>query len=302
MTRFITSFLFAAVAGLTLMASEPFIGTLHNTKGQPLRGIKVYLNASRDAVKSDKNGEFTLDSVLTDDVLHINYKGKIQDVVVTDKSKIHLIVGKDNRIFEKETYTGESFHGTLLNHKGKGIRGAMVYASDPFDYVKSNRDGEFVLDNVHTDDTIHVRYNDYIHDIAIDGSKGMYIIIGRSNGRRANDDRVRMGAGTMSVREYNGPLDVLTAERLEATGESSLYKALLRCPGIGTRYVNGESRLSIRASNFDPLWVVDGVEMRSFPDLTVMEVKRVDILKDGAAYGTRGAGGVIVVTTKGSEF
>ena len=137
MTRFITSFLFAAVAGLTLMASEPFIGTLCNTKGHPLKGIKVYLNDSREAVKSDKNGEFSLDSVQPDDILHISYKGKIQDVVVSDKSNMHLIVGDDNRVFEKDAYTGESFHGTLLNHKVKRIRVAMVCDYDPFARVRS---------------------------------------------------------------------------------------------------------------------------------------------------------------------
>ena len=297
MTRFITSFLFAAVAGLTLMASEPFIGTLRTAKGQPLKGIKVYLNASREVVKSDKNGEFTLDSVRPADILHVSYKGKIQDVVVSDKHRMHLIVGEDNRVFEKEAYTGESFHGTLLNHKGKGIRGAMVYASDPFDYVRSDRDGKFVLDNVHPDDTLHVRHDGYLHDIAMDGSKGMYIIIGRNNGRRESDEEVNIGAGSVRLRDYCGPYSMMNAKQLEATGESDLVRALKWMPGV---MVSPGGNISIR--NYGtPLWVIDGVVM-SPEGLTVMEVERVVVLKDGAAYGTRGAGGVIVVTTKGSNF
>ena len=297
MTRFITSFLFAAVAGLTLMASEPFIGTLRNTKGHPIKGIKVYLNDSREVVKSDKNGEFTLDSVRPADILHVSYKGKIQDVVVSDKHRMHLIVGEDNRVFEKEAYTGESFHGTLLNHKGKGIRGAMVYASDPFDYVRSDRDGKFVLDNVHPDDTLHVRHDGYLHDIAMDGSKGMYIIIGRNNGRRESDEEVNIGAGSVRLRDYNGPYSKMTAKQLEATGETFIADALKWMPGVIT--FNG--KISIRNSMWTPLWIVDGV-ITDPEGLTVMEVESVIVLKDGAAYGTRGGGGVIVVTTKGSNF
>ncbi len=297
MIRRLISLIFAVATVLTVIASEPFTGTLRNTKGQPLKGVKVYVNESRDAVKSDKNGEFTFDSIHPGDILHISYKGKIQDVVASDKPIMHLIVGEDDRVFEKEAYTGESFHGTLLNHKGKGIRGAMIYGSDPFDYVRSDRDGKFVLDNVHADDTLHVRHDGYLHDIAMDGSKGMYIIIGRNNGRRESDEEVNMGAGSVRLRDYNGPYSRMTAKQLEATGESDLVAALKWMPGVQT--ING--RISIRNSGWSPLWIIDGVA--TDPEgLTVMEVESVIVLKDGAAYGTRGGGGVIVVTTKGSNF
>ncbi|MDE6544357.1 MAG: TonB-dependent receptor plug domain-containing protein [Muribaculaceae bacterium] len=297
MIRFFAALIFAAVAGLTLMASEPFIGTLRNTKGQPLKGIKVYLNDSREVVKSDKNGEFTLDSVRPNDILHVNYKGKIQDVLVTDKQRMHLIVGEDNRVFEKEAYTGESFHGTLLNHKGKGIRGAMVYASDPFDYVRSDRDGKFVLDNVHPDDTLHIRHDGYLHDIAMDGSKGMYIIIGRNNGRRESDEEVNMGFGTMRMRDYNGPYSMMNAKQLEATGETDLTKALRWIPGITER----DGRIRVGNLNTEPMWIIDGFPASPL-DVSVIEVKSVVVLKNGMEYGSRGAGGVIIVTTKWSSL
>ena len=173
----------------------------------------------------------------------------------------------------------------------------MVYASDPFDYVRSDRDGKFVLDNVHPDDTLHVRHDGYLHDIAMDGSKGMYIIIGRNNGRRESDEEVNIGAGSVRLRDYCGPYSMMNAKQLEATGESDLVRALKWMPGV---MVSPGGNISIR--NYGtPLWVIDGVVM-SPEGLTVMEVERVVVLKDGAAYGTRGAGGVIVVTTKGSNF
>src|SRR5690606_20349258 len=54
-------------------------------------------------------------------------------------------------------------------------------------------------------------------------------------------------------------------------------------------------------SNISPLWVVDGVIMHGTPNINPNDIETVSVLKDAAAttqYGSRGASGVIVVTTK----
>lgn len=54
-------------------------------------------------------------------------------------------------------------------------------------------------------------------------------------------------------------------------------------------------------SNISPLWVVDGVIMHGTPNINPNDIESVSVLKDAAAttqYGSRGASGVIVVTTK----
>lgn len=61
---------------------------------------------------------------------------------------------------------------------------------------------------------------------------------------------------------------------------------------------------SIFAGN-EPLYVVDGIPYEENPNINPIEVKAIDVLKDAAScaiYGTRGAGGVILITTiKGAE-
>ena len=57
---------------------------------------------------------------------------------------------------------------------------------------------------------------------------------------------------------------------------------------------------SIRG-NVEPLWVIDGVVGASSADLNPNDIESISILKDGSAtalYGSRGANGVIQVTTK----
>lgn len=296
--RLFATALLAVAAAFSAVASEPFIGTLRNTRGKPIKGVKVYLHNPKDAVKSDKKGEFKIEDVASGDTIHISYKNTIHSFAVDDRQDMMFVIGEDNRIFEIGNYVGDTFHGHLIDYKGKPIRGAVVYTSDPFDYVKSDRDGNFLLDNVVDTDTVHIKHDGYIHDIAMDGSKGMYIKILRATGRIADDEEVNIGAGSVRLRDYNGPYSMINAKQLEATGESDLINALKWMPGVSVY----EGIIRIRNSNWNPLWVVDGTEMTNFPGLTVMEVERVVVLKDGAVYGTRGAGGVIVVTTKGSNF
>ncbi|MDE5647855.1 MAG: TonB-dependent receptor plug domain-containing protein [Muribaculaceae bacterium] len=296
MKLFMTALL-AVVAAFSIVASEPFIGTVRNTKGKPIKGVKVYVENPNDAVKTDRKGEFTFEDADSIDVIFIDYKGKKHSFATNGRSDMMLVVGEDGRMFDKDSYVGETFHGHLIDYNGKPIRGAMVYASDPFDYVKSDRDGKFLIDNVVETDTLHIKHDGYIHDIAMDGSKGMYIKILRNTGRRIDDEEVNIGAGSVRLRDYNGPYSKMTAKQLEATGETDLVRALKWMPGI---IVSPSGHISIRNYG-SPLWIIDGVPT-SPEGLTVMEVERVVVLKDGAVYGTRGAGGVIVVTTKGSNF
>ena len=263
-------FLILASAALSAGASYPFIGTLRNTKGKPIKGVKVFLHTPKDAVRSDKNGEFKFEDVDSTDFIYIDYKGKEYGFAMNGRHDIMLVVGEDNRI----------------------------YGSDPFDYVKSDRDGNFLLDNVVDTDTVHIKHDGYIHDIAMDGSKGMYIKIQRSHGRRIDDDIIDTGVGYMRLRDYNGPYSKMTSKQLEACGTSNIAQALNWMPGVT---VSPDGKIWIRGGWCSPLWVVDGVATNPV-DLTVMEVKSIVVLKDGAAYGTRAGGGVIVVTTKGSKF
>lgn len=306
MAKYIASIIFLIVISLTTSAEELFIGKLLNTKGKPLKGVRVYVQNQKEAVKSDKKGEFKIANINSLDSIHISYKDKIHVIAVDGRTDMQLIIGEDNRIFEKSDYTGETFHGHLIDYKGKPIRGAIVYTNDPFDYVKSDADGNFLIDNIEPTDTIHIKYDSYVHDIAMDGSKGMYIKILRGAGRRTNSESINTGAGAIDSHYYNGPRTVKTAKELEATGHSDLLLAVSQMPGVS--YVwpqksDDKPNVSIRHSQWPPLWIIDGVEMTECPDfLTVIEVEKVEILPDGAGFGTRGAGGVILITTKGSNL
>lgn len=78
-----------------------------------------------------------------------------------------------------------------------------------------------------------------------------------------------------------------------------------RVPGLIVQKMSGRYRYIIRGINTiygssDPLFVVDGAVVNDIDYLNPQSVKSVEILKDASAsiYGSRGANGVILITTK----
>src|SRR5256885_1835979 len=123
-----------------------------------------------------------------------------------------------------------------------------------------------------------------------------------------------VGYGTQEKRTVTGAVSTITADKLVETPTFNAIKAMQNRlagvdvtnagnkPGdqasIGIRGVR-----SIRAGN-DPRIVVDGVPIAGrLDDLDVNNIVSIDVLKDAAStsiYGSRGANGVILVTTKGA--
>ncbi|MDE6164798.1 MAG: TonB-dependent receptor plug domain-containing protein, partial [Muribaculaceae bacterium] len=194
----------------------------------------------------------------------------------------------------------EPFNGLLLDFKGKPIKGAKIYVHNPKHYAKSDKLGRFGLTDVKGNDTLHIVYKKHVYDVEVDGAKGMSIKIDeyRAMGTE-NEELVLAGMGYVKKREYLGPLGSVTGEQLAATGETDLIKAMRgKIPGVHVIETANGVNVNVRnTTSFNagtsPLWIVDGMESKIPPSLTVMEVEKVDVIKDGAGYGTRGANGVI---------
>ena len=123
---------------------------------------------------------------------------------------------------------------------------------------------------------------------------------------------VVIGYGTQQKSDLTGAVTSVNMEDLASTASASVDEALQgRLAGVEIMTTDGEpgSAASIRvrgsrsitASN-EPLIVVDGVmdAVSNFSDIDPSEIKNVTVLKDAsstAIYGSRGANGVILVTT-----
>jgi TonB-dependent SusC/RagA subfamily outer membrane receptor len=125
-------------------------------------------------------------------------------------------------------------------------------------------------------------------------------------------DSVPVAYGTEAKRNMTGSVSSVDAEAVRKGSTITSMADLLegRVPGLEVRRLgNGQVSVRIRGdrsinSDGEPLYVVDGIPMNGnsiLSDLDPREVKSIEVLKDAgslAAYGSRGANGVILIRLK----
>lgn len=133
---------------------------------------------------------------------------------------------------------------------------------------------------------------------------------GEDAGDESPEDGVRVGYGSQDRADVTGAVATVRAEDLgrEITSIEDLFQGLagvtvrrLQDGGISLR-IRGSSSLS---SSGEPLYVIDGVPIHAAPGHALMGVRvkditRIDVLKDAGAtaiYGSRGANGVVLIST-----
>jgi TonB-dependent SusC/RagA subfamily outer membrane receptor len=130
----------------------------------------------------------------------------------------------------------------------------------------------------------------------------------------ARPDTVSIGYGTQARKDVVGAVTTLTAGELDAMRVARVEELLQgRVPGLQIlRQSNGEYSIRIRGTNSimgsnEPLIVIDGVPLRTggfmnaLAGIVPQDIARIDVLKDAgstAIYGSQGANGVIIITTK----
>ena len=118
---------------------------------------------------------------------------------------------------------------------------------------------------------------------------------------------MNIGYGEIDRKDLTYSISSLDTEELERNHYLTIYDYLEgRVPGVEV-IKTGTATASVRIrglgtlnSATEPLYIVDGVQMDDISMINPKDVKSVDVLKDAstAIYGTRGANGVIIITTK----
>ena len=130
----------------------------------------------------------------------------------------------------------------------------------------------------------------------------------------ADPDHADVGYGTRAERDLTGAVSSLSPGEVGAARPLAIEDLLRgKIPGLQViRRANGQTAFRLRGTQSmtleqEPLVVVDGIPLRSesvataLSGLTPEDVERVDVLKDLAStaiYGSRGAGGVILIRTR----
>jgi TonB-linked SusC/RagA family outer membrane protein len=125
------------------------------------------------------------------------------------------------------------------------------------------------------------------------------------------DEVVAVGYGVMRKSDLTGAVSSIKAEEIANNPSNNALEALQgKISGLDMTRTSGQAgsglsfllrgERSLQASNA-PLILVDGIEYGSSMDINPTDIQSVEVLKDAsstAIYGSRGANGVILITTK----
>ncbi|WP_345954905.1 TonB-dependent receptor [Mucilaginibacter sp. PAMB04168] len=210
--------------------------------------------------------------------------------------------------------------GTIVDEKGETLVGATVKIKSGSLTTTTNVNGQFTLNVPPSETALIVTYIGYTdQEVSINAQSNNLRIQLTSNARNLNDVVV-VGYGSQRRKDVTGSVTSVSEATLEEVPAPNLI-AQLKGRAAGVTIVNNSStpgaagsirirgnRTITRGSNSSsdnadaPLIVLDGVPYNgSINDFSPDDVSSIDILKDASAtaiYGSRGAGGVILVTTK----
>ena len=172
-------------------------------------------------------------------------------------------------------------------------------------------DGKFTLTNVPESGTIEISFVGYkTVNVAVKGQSTIKVILEEDT--ETLEEVVVVGYGVQKKSDVTGALTQVSSKTIrERPVQNALQAMQGKAAGVQITSNNrpgelGDVRIrgsrSLNASN-DPLYVIDGIPMSvgSMADVNPNDIESMEILKDASAtaiYGSRGANGVILITTK----
>ena len=201
-----------------------------------------------------------------------------------------------------------SIKGIVTDQTGETVIGASVVEKGTTNGTITGIDGDFTL-TVPANGTISISYVGYKpQEIQVNGRAQLQIVLEEDN--ELLDEVVVIGYGTMKKSDLTGAVSSLGTNELRSTPVSNLGQAIQgKISGVQVvdagrpgDNVNIKIRGLGSINNCDPLVVIDGVPTDlGLSSLNMADIDRLDVLKDASAtaiYGSRGANGVVMITTK----
>jgi TonB-linked SusC/RagA family outer membrane protein len=202
-------------------------------------------------------------------------------------------------------------NGTVTDARGEAVAGASVVEKGTANGIIADVEGRFSL-TVGDNAVLLVSYvGSVTQEVVVGAQTALQITLVEDN--RALDEVIVIGYGTARRQDFTGSVASVRLENSPvalAANMNALESIKGNVTGLdigatnsagGTPSMQLRGQKSISGSN-DPLIVLDGtIYMGSLRDINPNDIASYDVLKDAtsaAAYGSRSANGVIIITTK----
>lgn len=205
----------------------------------------------------------------------------------------------------------QTLHGMITDMDGMPLAGVNIVVKGTLTGTMTNGDGQFILSTSQAKPTLVVSYigfkteeitlekQDYLNLILVPDELGL-------------DEVLVIGYGFAKKKDITGSIVSVKGEKLRETATFSTIEALQgRAAGVTVMMESAkpgeEANIRIRGNRSlkainDPLYVVDGIPIvMGISELNSSDIESIEILKDASAtaiYGSRGANGVVLISSK----
>ena len=205
----------------------------------------------------------------------------------------------------------QSITGTVKDATGDAIVGASVQVKGTGQGTVTNMDGQFTVNGVKAGQNLVVSYVGFLpQTIKVGTQRNLNISL--KEDAQALDELIVVGYGTQRKADVTGATARVTAADLTSMPVKDALQGMQgkaagvdiqnsQRPGeVGSIQIRGVRSLS---ADQGPLYVVDGMILQNggIENINPSDIESIDVLKDAAStsvYGSRGANGVVLVTTK----
>lgn len=218
----------------------------------------------------------------------------------------HIIINKQDRVAS----TTKNVSGIVKDERGEPVIGANVVVKGTTNGTVTDMNGRYSL-SVPEGSTLQISYIGYNTQEVKVGS-GNVVNVSLREDSEALDEVVVIGYGTVKKSDLTGAVGSVQMKDVSQVGITSADRALQgQIAGVQVNARTGQPgesmMIRVRGSNSlaggnEPLYVIDGMPVEKMnSDINPEDILSMEVLKDAsstAIYGSRGANGVVMITTK----
>ncbi|MFT3701883.1 MAG: TonB-dependent receptor [Agriterribacter sp.] len=263
---------------------------------------------SDEILASKKQVSITLKNADLKEALEKSISPEMLDYVIDDKTII--IRRKPTPPAPKEEkVVALSITGTITNEKGEAVSGASIVVKGSRIGTSSDAQGNFKLQVSQNKATLVISSVGYqTQEVTVTGSDAISVVLKKKED--TSEEIVVVGFGTQKKVDVTGAIASISGDKLnQGINQSAAHALQGQAAGVTVIQNSGEpgSGVEIRIrgagsiNDNSPLYVIDGIISGGLGGLNPADIESMSVLKDAASasiYGSRGANGVVIVTTK----
>ena len=222
-----------------------------------------------------------------------------------------ILTAFSSAVFAQENHT---VRGVVASTEGEPLPGVNIMIKGTTSGTVTDIDGNYSLEVPDAENNVLVfRFIGFAdQEVSVDGRRKIDVTLKESS--IGLDEVVAIGYSTVTKRDLTGSVSSVSGETIAKVPVTNVSQALAgRMAGVQITTADGspDAEMIVRVrgggsitGDNTPLYIVDGFPVSSINDVAPGDIESIDVLKDAsstAIYGSQGANGVVIITTKSAK-